>query len=558
LRFVRDLSEQPGTPLKSQKDCPLHMDHDVDGHGEAVTPLRFSTPLRQFTDLTSSSDAGDEDENEGERRGRQVLQQLRKKATHANVLLPKSSGGKFKKEIKHLIDNVDFFDPAEGWIFDINEIPYDENVSDYVLGAMKLAYDQRRILLKDLKKFYLLFTQSGLVREERKPGGRAFRTPDGHVIMYGKLELKGSESVEKRRRGVWNMDNIENHPDFDRLEALVFEGRVLDQNQVLNRNESKHPQTPVSRSKRCRQGSLERSNKRQARATHGITSAPVGSSDDEEDFNENASETSSPVFNFQVKRGINGPVVLTNDVEELSQKLVASELRAKDLEQKLEAFKGSLADDETAFEVLIQSTAHTGTDVIASVLDAAKKAAIEIDRYLDQGGDYLLEFYQKVLEKEHQGLVDARKISHQIDDIMKNPDSEMARIGRCMPSQVCVAALKKEREDAIAAIRDRADKARQKAIQDITARYKEVVENISGRGGGVVATTSGGEAANTSGGEDANTSSGEAANTSGGEDANTSSGEAANTSGGEDANTSSGEAANTLERSGGQAANTLG
>ena len=43
--------------------------------------------------------------------------------------------GEKKRAIKNSIRNAALFDPDETWRFDLNEIPVDQNISDYCLGV---------------------------------------------------------------------------------------------------------------------------------------------------------------------------------------------------------------------------------------------------------------------------------------------------------------------------------------------------------------------------------------------------------------------------------------
>jgi len=100
------------------------------------------------------------------------------------------------------------YEPKEGWAYKLDDVPKDENVSDYTLGALLLAFKERKILLKDLKRYDILFTSNGIVREERKPAARAFKMFDGHIIKNGKTYFNGSETLEPENHGTWAMDNL--------------------------------------------------------------------------------------------------------------------------------------------------------------------------------------------------------------------------------------------------------------------------------------------------------------------------------------------------------------
>ena len=197
--------------------------------------------------------------------------------------------GAMKRAIKAKIQAAGMFNPTEDWVFDIDEIPIDQNVSDYVMGALELARLEGMITQKQLKQFPLLYTQGGKAREDRKRGGRAFKDPDANSVALGHIHLEGdSDDDERCVPGIYAINTLRNAPGYQSLRTKIFDKRVSS----TKRHGS--PGSPRHLGKKSRESVKEHENRRVRDSEDDDSRCHNSSDSGQDDSTDTETDTSRP------------------------------------------------------------------------------------------------------------------------------------------------------------------------------------------------------------------------------------------------------------------------
>ncbi|KIM97480.1 hypothetical protein OIDMADRAFT_32465 [Oidiodendron maius Zn] len=311
--------------------------------------------------------------------------------------------GEKKRAIRNSIRNAALFDPDETWIFDLNEIPVDQNISDYCLGALELAQVIQWIPIKFLKRLYLVYKQAGRIREDRFVGGRPFLDPSGMTVQLGNKYLDGTDL--SLPRGIYKINTLQDAPDFNMLQEKIFTGVA----QTLLKKR-KHPgdAKKQSLSSRLRKQAVayesSSNTSDQGSETSGYSEQSEGDEEDREyqrRYRGKRFKASPPLlFKPRTKIQIPSREELTKDSEDWKAKFEVVQIETRNLKRKNKNLEAGYNDTSRMVQMLVQRTAKIGTSSISTTLQEAHTCTDKLGLYTVGLDAYYLAFFQKTFEKE--------------------------------------------------------------------------------------------------------------------------------------------------------------
>lgn len=370
-----------------------------------------------------------------------------------------------RRKVKEGIRTAGTFDPDLPWAFDIQEIPTDQNVSDYVLGAMELARILGKIKKNALKPFILVYTQAGKPRDDRPAVGRPFKYLDGQIITLQGKPLEGGTHAPKGTYGKHTIEGLPYTKNFATFEKYVFDGEVMPMKRLVTDQGGPSSKRPKANKK-----------SKSKAEEHFINTSDSG--EDFEGRDEESDKETFPLNSIPPLKFRWDPTDKPQKIQdlELQFKLEQQELEIKSLCSRLEiqekAAERSAKGYTDAFEVLIQSAANLNNEVITHTLKKSLETAVELAQYSVGADELFLEHIERHFVKTLKVLKQDRRNTDQLNDLIANPNSDKARISRGMVSDEVAAELKKEREEALTAVQKKMDIRREEALRDFRKRVE--------------------------------------------------------------------------------------
>lgn len=301
-----------------------------------------------------------------------------------------------KDNIKKNIENSLLWSPQEDWVFNVYEIPSDQNLDDFTVGSLELAREQGTVTKKYLEKtFPLVYTEAGVVRKNRKQGGRPFIGPDGNAVLLSDgTPLRGKGML---KAGVWAVNTVRKATGF---------GAWMDR--VFNDFPDEDPPPSLHYGK-----GLKRSRAEGSRAcASSYSSSRSSSTDNEQDGDPKRRRTSKVGFSskhqklFDFAKGLDkktkGQKIVTyEDVKDLKEKIAG-------LQQKIQKAVPRATAMQELLDESIQKQAMNSAKVINHVIHDAVECADDLEDKCDGGRTFYLAWFQQALEDSLKYIKEVR------------------------------------------------------------------------------------------------------------------------------------------------------